>query len=406
MSTPQPSGPSFPGRVRAFLHGVALGDAMGAPVEKLSPAAIRAGYGRVTTLDNAWHRTSRDPAAARGRVRGNGIVTDDTLMTLSLMAVYNEVRRHLDAWDMADGMVRQIAWVDRYVPELQRDCPLLERLFYPEKWIFQRHQLASCDPRQGGIGNMVNCGAAMYIAPIGVVNACNPQAAYDEAIAFASGHQQSYGLEAAGVMAGAVAAAFIPGTSIDEIAKTAHGLAKDGTRQAIESILEAAETLRDKGADHAEIVETFHARIARFSPMGDDLDHRPEKVGKASPNYQPSRLLAIEELPLALGFAVTAKGEFRKAIEDGINSGRDTDSIGVMTGAILGALHGEDVIEAGEAEQLDRVNRFDLGAEAAAFCATAADIFQDDQARMARLLEHRAGLLQKAEPATAQPAAQ
>jgi hypothetical protein len=105
-------------------------------------------------------------------------------MVLCLMAVYNETGRHLDAWDMASGMVRQIAWTPRWVPELQRETMLLERLFYPEKWIFHRHQLTSCDPRQGGIGNMVNAG--------------DPHGAYEEAIAFASGHQESYGLEAAG----------------------------------------------------------------------------------------------------------------------------------------------------------------------------------------------------------------
>ena len=114
---------------------------------------------------------SLDAGARNGRVRGNGIVTDDTLMTLALMDIYGDSKRHLDAWDMADGMVRQIAWTPRWIPELGRETMLIERLFYPEKWIFQRHQLSNCDPRQGGIGNMVNCGAAMYIAPIGVVNA-------------------------------------------------------------------------------------------------------------------------------------------------------------------------------------------------------------------------------------------
>ena len=57
---------------------------------------------------------------------------------------------------------------------------------------------------------MVNCGAAMYIAPVGAVNAGDPRRAYDEAIAFASGHQESYGLEAAAVLA----AASIPWTLI------------------------------------------------------------------------------------------------------------------------------------------------------------------------------------------------
>ena len=173
---------SFTGRVRAMLYGIALGDALGAPVEKLSAAEIRSRYGRVTSLDARWHKMDLPPEARNHRVRGHGIVTDDTLMTLALMDIYAETRRHLDAWDMADGMVRQIAWMPRWIPEMQREANLIDRLFYPEKWIYQRHQLSGCDPRQGGIGNMVNCGAAMYIAPIGVVNACDPRGASGEAV--------------------------------------------------------------------------------------------------------------------------------------------------------------------------------------------------------------------------------
>jgi ADP-ribosylglycohydrolase len=44
-------GLSLKGRVRALLFGVAYGDAIGAPVEKLSAAEIRQRYGRVTSLD-------------------------------------------------------------------------------------------------------------------------------------------------------------------------------------------------------------------------------------------------------------------------------------------------------------------------------------------------------------------
>ena len=375
----------FRSRVRALVHGIALGDAMGAPVEKLSAAEIRDRYGRVTGLSTEWHRMSQDAGARNGRVRGSGIVTDDTLMMLCLMAVYDEEQRHLDAWDMAKGMVRQIAWTPRWVPELQREAMLIERLFYPEKWIFQRLQLSACDPRQGGIGNMVNCGAAMYIAPVGVVNACDPKAAYDEAIAFASGHQQSYGLEAAGVLAGAVAAAFRPDATVESVVDEALALAKDGTRNAIADIAEAATQLRRQGADHATLVETFHAAIGRYSPMGDDVQLGPEKAGVPTAAYQPSRLNAIEELPLALGFCLFNGGDFRRSIEDGINSGRDTDSIGVMTGAILGALHGEAVIDQSDQTQLDAVNRLDLMMEADRFADTAAAIIAADRQReMAR----------------------
>ncbi len=378
MELDKTSSPAFTSRVRGLVHGVAFGDAMGAPIEKLSAAEIQQRYGRVDTIFTEWHRNGQDETVRKGRIRGNGIVTDDTFMTLALMAVYNAEQRHLDAWDMAKGMVHQIAWVQQWIPELQRECALIERLFYPEKWIFQRHQLASCDPRQGGIGNMVNCGAAMYIAPIGVTNAGDPRGAYDEAISFASGHQYSYGLEAAGVLAGAVAAAFKPGAGIDQIAESAHALAKDGTKSAIAAIIEDAQNLRTKGADNDEVIATFHKTIAAFSPLGDDLNHTAAKSGFATQNYQPSRFLSIEELPLALGFSIVADGEFRRAIVDGVNSGRDTDSIGVMIGVILGAMHGEAVIEAEDAAQLDKINKLDLKFHSDRFAHTAEKIIQDD----------------------------
>ncbi|MDB5586708.1 MAG: ADP-ribosylglycohydrolase family protein [Devosia sp.] len=368
-----------------MLHGIALGDALGAPVEKLSAADIRARYGRVTSLNTAWHKMNLDASARNGRVRGNGIVTDDTLMTLALMDIYGDVGRHLDAWDMADGMVRQIAWTPRYVPELQREAMLIERLFYPEKWIFQRHQLSACDPRQGGVGNMVNCGAAMYIAPIGVVNAADPKAAYDEAIAFAAGHQESFGLEAAGVVAAAVAAAFVPDTTIEAIIDTVLALTKDGTRAAIVDIVGVAKQMRGTGASHEAVCDAFHAAIAPYSPMGDDVNHVAEKAGRLTDAYRPSRLNAIEELPLALGFCLLNGGDFRLSIEDGINSGRDTDSIGVMAGAILGAMHGESVIDAEDRALLDSANKFDLTASADAFTATVKTILDADrQAAAAR----------------------
>lgn len=382
---------SFKSRVRGLLHGIALGDAMGAPVEKLSAAEIRARYGRVTSLATEWHKATLPPDARNHRVRGNGIVTDDTLMTLALIDIYGDVRRHLDAWDMADGMVRQIAWTPRWIPEMQREAMLIDRLFYPEKWIFQRHQLSGVDPRQGGIGNMVNCGAAMYIAPVGVVNACDPRAAYDEAVAFASGHQQSFGLEAAGVVAAAVAAAFIPNTTIDAVVNAALSVARDGTHAAIAAIAEAAHQLR--GADHAQLVQKFHGIIADFSPMGDDVNHTAAKAGLATDAYQPSRKHSIEELPLALGFAIAADGNFRKAIEDGINSGRDTDSIGVMAGAILGALHGEAVIADEDRALLDKANRFDLTAAADRFTGTAAAIMRADADKRTRVDADRNALL-------------
>jgi ADP-ribosylglycohydrolase len=365
--------------------GVALGDAMGAPVEKLTFDQIRRKYGKVESIMTRWYKADRDAEARLGRMRGDGIVTDDTLMTLALMRVYVAERRHLDAWDMANEFVKEIAFRKVWVPELGRETTILERLFYPEKYIFIRHVLANCEPREGGIGNMVNCGAAMYIAPVGVVNAGDPKAAYDEAILFAMGHQSSYGLEAAGVMAACVARAMEPGCAVRDVLDTALGLAKDGTRLAIEACLDAADRLKRQGSwSYEEAVGRLHEALLPYSPMGDDVNRHIDKVGKPSNHYAPSRLGSIEELPIALAFIHLHDGALYPAMIDGVNAGRDTDSIGVMIGAILGAMHGVGAVRREDLEQLDRANRFDLMAASDAFAEAAAGIIRRDLDKLRR----------------------
>lgn len=351
---------SFTDRVKGVLYGTAFGDALGATIEKLTYEQIAEKYGRVETLSMAWHKADWPASKRNNRRRGYGVVTDDTLMTIALMNIYNDVNRPLDAWDMADGMVKEIAFKKTYIPELDREDCIIERLFYPEKWIFQRHVLANCEPREGGIGNMINCGAAMYIAPIGIVNACDSQSAYNEAINFASGHQASYGLEAAGVLAACVAKAFEPGVTVYDIVETAIAFAKDGTKNAITAMCEKALELKGKSHSRAYVVAEFQKAIQPFSPMGDDVNRKEEKVGLPSNHYVPSRLLSIEELPFALAYALLHDGDFRETIIDGVNSGRDTDSIGVMAGAILGAMYGTKYITEEEASLLSTVNKMPL----------------------------------------------
>lgn len=369
---------SFQERVRGVVFGTAYGDALGATVEKLSVEQIRQRYGVVDSLRTEWYKAPL-PAADRGyKMRGNGIVTDDTLMTLALMRAYERKRRHLDAYDLAESLVREIVYEKHYIPEFGHEAALIDRLFYPEKFLFLRHALANCEPREGGIGNMVNCGAAMYISPVGVVNACDPAGAYGEAIAFASGHQCSYGLEAAGVLAACVAKAFEEGIGVTEIVDTALSLAKDGTKCAIEDLCGLAESLKGRRNDKAAVAEAFHTRLKQYSPMGDDVGHGPEKLGVPADGYTPGRTKSIEELPIALAYLVLHDGDFKGAMVDAVNSGRDTDSIGVMVGVILGAMRGEEVFAAGDVELLERANRLDLRENADLLARTAREIMEKD----------------------------
>ena len=369
---------TFKDKIIGMFVGVVYGDALGATIEKLSYDEIKENYNRVETYKMDWHKATWAPKDRKYRIRGNGIFTDDTLMTIALMEVYNIEKRHLDSYDMAKEFVNQIYYERYYVPELQRITNIHERLFVPEQFIFLRHALANCEPREGGIGNMVNCGAAMYIAPIAAVNAMNPKRAYDEAISFAQGHQNSYGLEAAGVLAACIAEAFRENTSINNIMDVATKYAKDGTKMAIEDLLDLAEKIKSKKDDKEYVVRELQKVILKYSPMGDDVNRSATKLGKPSNHYTPSRLFSIEELPIALFYIALHDGDFDESILDGINSGRDTDSIGVMIGAILGAMNGSDIVPEDVIKDIEEVNQYELREIANKFSVTVKEMIFDD----------------------------
>ena len=372
----------FERKTRGVIYGTAFGDALGAPVERLTHQQILDLYGGpVTTVNTKWWKADKSVVERADRMRGYGTITDDTLMTLALLNVYRAKKDHIDAYDMADEFIKEIAYRPRYIAEFGREAMIVERLFYPEKHIFNRHGLANCDPREGGMGNMVNCGAAMYISPVGVVNACNPKAAYDEAIDFAVGHQLSYGLEAAGVLSAIIARAFEPGATIHDVVKTALELAKDGTRNAIRDLYQKAMELRSRREEKAFIIEEFFKAILPYSPVAEQFARSIERVGQPTHNYTPSRLYSIEELPIAIAYVTLYEDRPIQAVIDGVNSGRDADSVGVMAGVIAGALYGYEIFDKNEIEIVDKKSRLDIDRCVDEFIMTAKEIIAKDLKR-------------------------
>jgi len=337
-------------KIQGCLYGGAIGDAMGAPAEWRMPEEIQARYGTITDLVESW-----DEANVRGR--GNGRYTDDSHMVQLLCHCYIEHGDHLDAHEFFRRMVPKMALEDRWIPEYEREMKLVERLFYPEKWLYNRW-LANADPRYAGVGNMVNCGAAMYAAPIGIVNACDPQRAYAEAVDVLAAHQVSFGLEAAAVQAACVAEAFKPDASVSSIIDAALNVAKDGTADCIAAIADLASTL----TDWREAIAPLRDVMREYDTSPDDAK---SERGNGSNDWTPSRSHSIEEVPIALGFLVVTGGDFEGTIFGGTNYGRDNDSIAGMGGAIAGALHGIDALRPEWVETINSANRIDLNPIAA-----------------------------------------
>ncbi|MFI6806025.1 ADP-ribosylglycohydrolase family protein [Streptomyces luteogriseus] len=358
-------------RITSALVGAAVGDALGGPVEGYTPEQILERHGgRVHGIVGPWHgdawRTARPLAPYH---KGDGHVTDDTLMTHALVRVYTRVRDHLDAYSIADHLVPDLMTEPRWIPELESEALPLQRIFLAEKWLVTRIHYGHADPREAGTGNIVNCGAAMYMAPVGLVNAADPRAAYAEALDVAGAHQSSYGREAAGVLAAAVAAACIPGATPDSVVSACLALAKDGTRAAIERVCEEAV----RHTDFESALRPLREAVTPYDTVGPD--YRAPSLGAR----RPSRLHAIEELPVALGMLLVARGDYRHAVLGAVNYGRDCDSIATMAGALAGAM-GSPAPE-DWAKTVAEASRLDLWEPAVALTAVTREIFDRDVAR-------------------------
>ncbi|MGW2524015.1 ADP-ribosylglycohydrolase family protein [Streptomyces sp. NPDC001617] len=369
--TPRQTETTLEDRITGALVGAAVGDALGGPVEGYSPTQILERHGgRIHGIVGPWNgdawRTARPVAPYH---KGDGHVTDDTLMTHALIRVYATVRDHLDAYAIADHLVPDLMTTPRWIPELESEALPLHRVFLAEKWLATRLHYGHVDPREAGVGNIVNCGAAMYMSPVGLVNAANPTGAYTEALDIAGAHQSSYGREAAAVFAAAVSAACEPDATPDSIVSTALSLAKDGTRTAIEQVCEVA----SHHTDFESALTPLREAVAPYDTVGPDY-RAPSLAAR-----RPSRLHTIEELPIALGMLIVSAGDYHHAVLGAVNYGRDCDSIATMAGALAGAL-GSPVPEAWS-KTVSEASRLDLWQPARTLTEVTREIFEHDVRR-------------------------
>lgn len=373
-------------RIIGVVTGAAVGDALGGATEGWTPEQIQERHGgRVTGIVPPWYPNWDTARPIAPYHKGDGHITDDTLMTRALIDTYASRGAHLDAYAVAEDFVPRLIGEPTWVPELEREAILLQRIFLAEKWLVARIHYGHVDPREAGVGNIVNCGAAMYMAPVGVANAGDPEAAYAEAIDVAAPHQSSYGREAAGVFAAAVAASLAPGATTASVLDAATHVAHDGTRAAVEAVVDAGRTHR---ADEPDALEAaLRAAVEPFDTVG------PTYRQPAPDARRPSRTKAIEELPVALGLVAAHDADFTASVLGAVNYGRDSDSIATMAGAVCGGLGGASVVPQEWLRTVETKSRIDVTAAGELMADVAVKVLEADRARLLERLGALGSLL-------------
>ncbi len=216
-----------------------------------------------------------------------------------------------------------------------------------------------------------------------------PAAAYREAIELAAAHQSSYGREAAGVFAAAIAAALGHEATIDSALDTAIALAHDGTAAACAALVAAGRA--NRGAGVQELNAALREAILPWDTVG------PEYRSPHLDARIPSRTKAIEELPVALGILAACDGDVRRSIITAVNYGRDSDSIASMAGAIAAALQGPGSVPPEWIDEITLASKIDLDEYATLLADAAEDILAADR-RAAQADLDRLNRLQPAVP--------
>lgn len=352
----------FEDRVAGALYGLAIGDAMGAPVEGWRPERIMERFSDVraflpvTKPDDPWG------------TKGAGRITDDTLMTEALIRAYATKGGHLDAYDFKAYFLPEIVGTEVWVPEKGRVMPIFERLFWPEKYPWIRLVVNNADPRTAGVGNLVNCGASMYVMPVGAVNAGDPRGAYQEAATFAAAHNESFALEAAAVAAACVACAFGSGATVDDVLASAAELARAGTGLAVQRCVAVARDAHDVPAFVRAVRDAFRP----FDQRGDDEPgYDPSRFPEHSNTGRPAADRSIEELPVALAALAFGRGDFERVLRAAVFYGRDCDSSAAMAGALWGALFGRARLPANLCAGVEAASRRDFAGPARTLANTA-----------------------------------
>ena len=320
------------------LAGLALGDALGMPTQEMSPEQIRAVYGRITGLVDGDASQPYAPGMPAGSV------TDDTEQALLIASLLvrgrgsSSGRVALNAVEFAHAL---LAWEDSMIERGSLD------LLGPSTKAALERVRAGEDPLTVGGAGTTN-GAAMRVTPIGIAVSTEDPEAFAEAVwsSCRVTHATRQGFQSAALVAAAVS------MGIDTVRTPSPDL-----RSLLWKAVTYVDSLPERGAwtpDPDVVAATRRAMQLAVNPASSSLECLVEQVGTS--------VASAQAIPMA--FALLARDPSPQALLDAANIGGDTDTIGAIAGAILGAALGVQVLPADSLSMIEEVSHLGLSTAA------------------------------------------
>lgn len=321
-------------RAYGALAGLALGDALGMPTQAMSPEQIRAVYGRITGLVDGDASQPYAPGMPAGSV------TDDTEQALLIASLLvrgrgsSSGRVALNAVEFSHAL---LAWEDSMIRRGSLD------LLGPSTKAALERVRAGEDPLTVGGAGTTN-GAAMRVTPIGIAMPTADPEAFADAVwsSCQVTHATRQGFQSAALVAAAVS------MGIDAARSTSPNL-----RGLLWKAVTYVDSLPKRGAwtpDPDVVAATRRAMQLASNPSSSSLECLVEQVGTS--------VASAQAIPMA--FALLAREPSPRALLDAANIGGDTDTIGAIAGAILGAALGFEVFVGHGLAQVESVSGLHL----------------------------------------------
>jgi ADP-ribosyl-[dinitrogen reductase] hydrolase len=318
-------------RVRGCLLGMAVGDALGAPLEGLSPQQIRTHYGRVRDYVDGVQAWKRKPY----RWRLQGLYSDDTQQALALSDVLLDYRR-ADPERLADLYLALMTPKGTFVGAHRG----IGRSFRQVLAALERGVPAHLTGQpSAGIG------AAMRIAPVALYFGDDIEAMFDSVMAASlMTHRDVRSLTGALGVAHTVRRLVAGGARDPSLLfRVASDLVNDG--KTIESVHgDVVLNISKHGGSlsqaiaHAESLLDLPRERALAALVDEANRHGAEPACK-----RPTMGFPPACIPACL-YLLLVTETFEEALTEVINLGGDADTAGAILGAMAGAYYGVDAI--------------------------------------------------------------